>query len=43
MTFPLIDAQNPETVKEMKKEIRALFKVGNHSVHINDYHEDTIP
>ena len=42
VTFLLIDAQNLETVKEMKKEIRALFKVGNHSVHINDYHEDTI-
>ena len=26
----------------MKKETRELFKVGNHSVHINDYHEDTI-
>ncbi len=42
VTFILIDAQNLETVKEMKKEIRALFKVGNHSVHINDYHEDTV-
>ena len=42
VTFVLIDAKNLETVKEMKKEIRALFKVGNHSVHINDYHEDTI-
>ena len=42
VTFVLIDAKNLETVKEMKKEIRALFKVGNHSVHINDYHVDTI-
>ena len=42
VTFVLIDAKNIETVKEMKKEIRALFKVGNHSVHINDQHEDTI-
>jgi len=42
VTFVLIDAKNLETVKEMKKEIRALFKVGNHSVHINDYHIDTI-
>ena len=42
VTFVLIDAKNLETVKEMKKEIRALFKVGNHSVHINDFHEDTI-
>ena len=42
VTFVLIDAKNLETVKEMKKEIRSLFKVGNHSVHINDFHEDTI-
>ena len=42
VTFVLIDAKNLETVKEMKKKLRALFKVGNHSVHINDYHEDTI-
>ena len=42
VTFVLIDAKNLETVKKMKKEIRALFKVGNHSVHINDYHVDTI-
>ena len=42
VTFVLIDAKNLEIVKEMKKEIRALFKVGNHSVHINDSHADTI-
>ena len=42
VTFVLIDAKNLETIKEMKKEIRALFKVGNHSVHINDTHKDTI-
>jgi len=42
VTFILLDAKNLETVKEMKKEIRSLFKVGNHSVHINDFHEDTI-
>ena len=42
VSFVLIDEKNLETVKEMKKEIRALFKVGKHSVHINDYHIDTI-
>lgn len=42
ISFVLIDAKNLETVKAMKKEIRSLFKVGNHSVHINDFHEDTI-
>jgi hypothetical protein len=38
----LIDAKNLETVKEMKSKIRALFNVGNHSVHISDFHEDAI-
>ena len=42
MTFLLVDAKNLETVKEMKGKIRALFNVGNHSVHINDTHEETI-
>jgi len=41
-TFLLIDADNLETVKKMKAEIRALFNVGNHSVHISDFHEDAI-
>ena len=41
-TFVLIDAKNLETVKEMKSKIRALFNVGNHSVHISDFHEDAI-
>ena len=42
VTFVLIDAKNLQTVRDMKDEIRALFKVGNHSVHINDTHEETI-
>ena len=42
VTFLLVDAKNLETVKEMKGKIRALFNVGNHSVHINDTHEETI-
>ena len=41
-TFILVDAENLETVKEMKAKIRELFNVGNHSVHISDYHEDAI-
>ena len=41
-TFVLIDADNLETVKEMKTKIRELFNVGNHSVHISDYHSDAI-
>jgi hypothetical protein len=42
VTFVLIDAKNLETVKEMKSKVRALFNVGNHSVHINDTHEETV-
>ena len=42
VTFVLVDAKNLETLKEMKTKIRALFNIGNHSVHINDFHEETI-
>jgi len=42
ITFVLVDAKDLETVKEMKKKIRSLFNVGNHSVHINDTHEEAI-
>ena len=42
ITFVLVDAKNLETVKEMKKKIRSLFNVGNHSVHINDTHEEAV-
>lgn len=42
VTFVLVDAENLETIKEMKNKIRALFNVGNHSVHINDTHEETV-
>ena len=42
VTFVLIDAKDLEAVKEMKAKIRKLFNVGNHSVHISDFHEDAI-
>ena len=42
ITFVLVDAKDLETVKEMKKKIRSLFNVGNHSVHINDTHEEAV-
>ena len=42
VTFVLVDGKNLETIKEMKNKIRALFDVGNHSVHINDTHEETV-
>ena len=42
VTFVLVDGKNIETIKEMKNKIRALFDVGNHSVHINDTHKETV-
>ena len=42
VTFVLVDAKNLETLKEMKNKVRALFNVGNHSIHINDTHEETV-
>ena len=42
ITFLLIDSKDLATVQEMKNKIRSLFNVGNHSVHINDTHEETI-
>ena len=41
-TFILVDANKLEDVKQMKAEIRELFDVGNHSVHVSDFHEDAI-
>ena len=42
VTFVLVDVENLEAIKEMKNKIRALFNVGNHSVHTNDTHEETV-
>lgn len=41
-TFLLVDANKLEDAKKMKAEIRELFDVGNHSVHVSDFHEDAI-
>ena len=35
----LIDTSNAKT---LKNEIRSLYNIGNHSVHINDTHEETL-
>lgn len=42
VSFLLVDAENLETVKEMKQKIREQFDVGNHSVHISDWHHDAV-
>lgn len=38
----LAEFDNIETSKMVKKEIRDIHKVGNHSVHINDTHEQSL-
>ena len=39
----LVETNDPQFVLgPLKKEIRELFKIGNHSTHINDTHEETI-
>jgi len=42
MTVYLIDLTNLETARQLKNEIRALYNIGNHSVHINDTSEETL-
>ena len=39
MTAYLIETEN---AKILKDEIRSLYNIGNHSVHINDTHEETL-
>ena len=38
----LVEFNNIDVVQEVKLQIRNLFKIGNHSVHINDTYEETI-
>ena len=38
MKFP----KNESHIRNVKETIRSLFNIGNHSVHINDTHEETI-
>lgn len=41
-TVFLVETQSPSILPVLKEEIRALFNVGNHSVHINDTHTETL-
>ncbi len=38
----LIESKNLENIIKTKEEIRKIFKIGNHSIHINDHQEETI-
>jgi hypothetical protein len=42
MRVLLFECKSLELVRECKAKIRALFGLGNFSIHINDTHEDTI-
>ena len=35
-------SEDEEALRKLKDEIRSLFEISNHSVHINDTHEETI-
>ena len=38
----LIESNSIEKIKESKSKIRSFFRIGNHSIHISDYHEESI-
>jgi hypothetical protein len=38
----LVQTDDPQILRSVKEEIRSLYNVGNHSVHINDYHNETV-
>jgi hypothetical protein len=42
MTAVLIDIDDVNIAVHLKAEIRNMFKIGKHSVHINDTHEQTV-
>lgn len=38
----LVEMDDPGALKGIKERVRSLFNVGNHSIHINDFHEETL-
>jgi len=38
----LVELTDINNARQLKQEIRDLYKIGNHSVHINDTHEQTL-
>ena len=38
----LLESDHPNHIKACKAEIRAIFKIGNHSVHVTDTHEQAM-
>lgn len=42
LTVYLVEFDDLDAATRVKQEIRDLYKIGNHSVHINDTHEETL-
>jgi hypothetical protein len=42
MTVYLIEVDNLTIARKIKEEIRQIYNIGNHSVHINDTYEETL-
>ena len=42
MTVYLIELKDLTIARQIKEEIRQIYNIGNHSVHINDTHEETL-
>ena len=42
MTVYLVEIDDLSLARQIKEEIRAIYKIGNHSVHINDTYEETL-
>jgi FkbM family methyltransferase len=38
----VLESTEPSELKKAKERIRQLFNIGNHSIHINDSHEETV-
>ena len=38
----VLESNRPEAVLRVKQRVRELFQIDNHSIHINDYHEETL-
>ena len=38
----LLDFEEPANTVDLKNEIRSIYKIGKHSIHTNDTHEETI-
>lgn len=38
----LVEIDEAQNLRAIKEQVRSLYNVGNHSIHINDYHKETV-